>query len=822
MPTNRCPTCGEPLDPASSRCATCGVAADAPADTAAVAPTAAPPGSTSAPTAGLSDDTTPEPPRPPDPHPARPRSTGRAHAGAFPRELGHYRLLREIGHGGMGIVYEADDTRLVRKVALKTLFELEGGQRIRDRFLREARIAGILDHPNLVPVHDYGTIEGVAYYTMPLVSGLSLEDAIPFLHGRAKRDPPAYLEIPEDPAARVRLALRWFEGALGGLEHAHNLGIVHRDIKPSNLMLDAATGQLRLTDFGVARAHHLTAMTQQGALVGTVGYMSPEQIQRDIENVGPASDIYSMGVTLYRTLVDRLPYSASVVGNYLERIVSAPLELQGKGIPLLSRDLLTILEKSMEKSPGLRYSNARAFADDLGRFGRFEPITARPIGLIGRLTRWSRRKPAVATLASILLIAAVTVGVLFRIQHRASRVLRAQRVEASVVEGNYASLVSDYDKAIDLFGQAVDLDPEHLQARVGRAMALWEDAESAGGGDQIEQARKNSLIERALEDLQVAGSIRPDLSSVHLLRSRCLKKKGDEAGAQREEAIAASLPPQVALDSRLRGDIAIREGDCPTAVQHFDDAIERDPQSFWAILQRGACYLQSGNLAGARIDYEVATHLFPDHAFPHNNLANVLGDQGETEAALAEYRRALEIDPGSATIHFNYGESLRRSGKTEEAERVFRRSLEINPNLSKARNNLGVLLIETRREDEAIAQFVETIRYEEPREGRDAEELRIGYTNLCDAYLSRKDAAAAEKPCEKTVEMSPDNPISHYNLALYRMLTGETDGALDSLEKDVELGDTDHEYLLTDEAFAPLRAHPRFRALIRRMSGAAR
>ncbi len=784
MPVTRCPTCGGTLDDATRSCASCG----ARAATATGPPTATAPTSGGLPPPGARSD-------------------------VFPRDFGHFRLRREIGHGGMGVVYEAEDTKLLRRVALKTLFPLERGERSRERFLREARIAGALDHPNLVPVHDYGAIEGVAYYTMPLVQGISLEEAIPFLHGRGAGDRPAHLRVPEDDADRVRLVVRWFEGALAGLQRAHDLGIVHRDIKPSNLILDASTGQLRLTDFGVARARHLTGLTQQGTLVGTIGYMSPEQVQRDLDAIGPASDIYSMGVTLYRALVDDLPYSAEVAGSYLERIVSAPLELQRVGVPALPRDLLTILEKAMEKSPGRRYPSARAFAEDLGRFVRYEPIGARPVGPVGRLARWAQRKPATAALSAILIVAALTVGVLVRVQQRSSRILRAQRVEAQTVEGQYASLAGDHAGALRLFDRAIATNPRHFEARIGRALALY---------DLLSDENDPGRIERALEDLRVAGSIRPDLSSVHLLRAHLLRRRGDEAGALEEKGIADALPPRVALDYRLRGDIAFREGDCPAAVPLFTEAIEIDPQSFWAILQRGRCHLRAGDLVRARIDYEVATHLFPDHAYPHNNLGNVLREQGETGEALAEFRRALALDPGNATIHFNYGETLRLAGNVREAEESFRRALEIDPLLINARNNLGVILLDSGLEGEAIREFGEAVRNETSREKPDAAELAIAHTNLCDLFIARGDAAAAAEPCLRAVETAPDNPISHYNLALYRMLTGDPAAALDALERDVALGDTDADYLLADASFAPLRSHPRFRALVERMRAAAR
>src|SRR6266571_6031720 len=174
-----CKKCNASLDEGSSRCSACGE--EVPPMRLSQAPT--------------------------QPGPSRPDRP-------LPCDFGRFRLLREIGRGGMGVVYEAEDRQLVRTVALKTLFEREGGQHFEARFLQEARIAGTLDHPNLVPVYDYGTIDGLAYYTMPLVRGLSLEAIIPLLHARGRGSATGSLAIPSEPSQRVRLVLEWLEGAL--------------------------------------------------------------------------------------------------------------------------------------------------------------------------------------------------------------------------------------------------------------------------------------------------------------------------------------------------------------------------------------------------------------------------------------------------------------------------------------------------------------------------------------------------------------------------------------------------------------------------------
>ena len=730
-------------------------------------------------------------------------------AGPLPRPFGRFRLLRLIGRGGMGEVYEAEDTQLVRRVALKTLLAAEGRADSAARFLQEARIAGTLDHPNVVPVYDYGIVDGTAYYTMPLVDGHSLEELIPFLHRRAQGAPPLFLEIPESWSDRVGLVLDWFAGALDGLEHAHEKGIVHRDVKPSNLILDSHDRRLRLADFGLARAPHLSGLTRAGSMMGTVAYMAPEQVRSDSGRIDSRTDVYSMGVTLYRTLLDRLPYEADTTAAYLNRIIAAQPDDPGRRGPGLPRDLVTILLKCMEKVPGHRYATAGALAADIRRFRRYEPIAARPVGIAGRLARWTRRRPAVAALAAGLMVAALVLGALARVNLRASAILRGQEIETSLRLANYALARKDHVDALARFGRAIELDPRSLDGRMGRAVVA---VAQLAGDDPSANPRA------ALNDLDVAASIEPDLVSVHVLRGRLLAELGDPAGGAREREQAAQLEPRVALDFRLLGDTARAEGDCRAAIASYDRALADDPRLSLAALGRGVCYRALGDLPRAERDAAVASHLVPEDAHPHINLGNVLAAQGKFDEAFREYERALEIEPATALYHFNYGESLRASGDLDTAEARFRRALELDPRLAKAHNNLGYVLAETERLEDAVAAFRAAIAIEDGKAtGKNPADYLVAYTGLCDVAVRARDLGQARESCGKALELAPEDPDGHYNLAALRMLEGDLDAALDSLRRDVDLGDRDFDYLLADSTFDPLHGDGRFQALVERM-----
>src|SRR5262245_36532690 len=263
-----CAVCGTPWPPGrspSERCPTC----DAPGRDF---------GTETTPTAD-SGDVTMVVPGPPDPEDGSEARRPRTEVLPLPRAFGRFTLLRRIGAGGIGVVYEAAEPRLSRHVALKMLQDEKAGSELRERFEREPRMVAPLDHPNIVPVHDAGEIDGIPYFTMSLVSGLSLAELIPHLHGRATTPPPPWLSVPSDPAARRDMVLGWFDGALQGLQFAHRKGVLHRDIKPENLLFDSETGLLRIADFGLARSEALGTLTKSHVLIGTVPYLSPEAVR---------------------------------------------------------------------------------------------------------------------------------------------------------------------------------------------------------------------------------------------------------------------------------------------------------------------------------------------------------------------------------------------------------------------------------------------------------------------------------------------------------------------------------------------------------------
>jgi WD40 repeat protein/tRNA A-37 threonylcarbamoyl transferase component Bud32 len=298
-----------------------------------------------------------------------------------------YEILGEIGRGGMGVVYKARQTRLNRVVALKmVLAGGHAGEQELARFRREAEAVAQLQHPGIVQVFEVGEQDGLPFFSLEFVGGGSLASKLRGNPWSARRSAEVVAEL-----ARA-------------VQHAHAAGIVHRDLKPGNVLM-TPTGQTKVTDFGLAKKLDAEQdLSRTGAVMGTPSYMAPEQALGQAKGVGPAADVYALGVILYEMLTGRVPFKGATTLDTLELVRRQepvpPSRLVGK----VPRDLDTVCLKCLQKDPGRRYGSAAELADDLGRFLRDEPIRARPVGRLERGWRWCRRNPVVAALGTLLVV----------------------------------------------------------------------------------------------------------------------------------------------------------------------------------------------------------------------------------------------------------------------------------------------------------------------------------------------------------------------------------------------------------------------------------
>ena len=333
------------------------------------------------------------------------------------RYFGEYELLAEIARGGMGVVYRARQVRLNRIVALKMILSGQfAGKADVQRFHTEAEAAAQLDHPGIVPVYEVGEHDGHHFFTMGFVDGGSLSSRL--------------MEGPLAPREAAFLV----QQIATAVQYAHEHGVIHRDLKPANILLDR-TGQPRISDFGLAKnTHHDSGLTASGQVMGTPGYMPPEQASGNANQVQEVADVYSVGAILYALLTGRPPFQADTVIDTLMQVMErepvAPSALNAK----VPRDLETICLKCLEKDRRKRYPAAQAVADDLGRFLEGRPILARPVSAAERAWRWCRRNLVVASLLLVIcvsLVAGASVSAYFAVEanQRAAGETQ-QRIEA--------------------------------------------------------------------------------------------------------------------------------------------------------------------------------------------------------------------------------------------------------------------------------------------------------------------------------------------------------------------------------------------------------
>lgn len=320
-----------------------------------------------------------------------------APAPLVPRIFGDYELLSEIARGGMGVVYRARQISLDRIVALKMILagRLANLEEV-ERFRTEALAAAGLQHPNIVAVYEVGEQDAQHFFSMEYIEGESLSH-------RLSRAPLA----PRDLARCMRALAQ-------AVHYAHRQGVIHRDLKPSNILLDA-DGQPHITDFGLAkRLHDDNGQTRTGTILGTPSYMAPEQAEGRSDDIGPRSDVYSLGAVLYECLTRRPPFRNDNVYDTVRQVINDAPPRPRNLVADVDEDLELICMKCLEKDPTLRYGSADELAEDLRRYLDGEEISARSLNVIGRLTRMLDRSQAdfaFAAWGKVLYVMAAVVGV---------------------------------------------------------------------------------------------------------------------------------------------------------------------------------------------------------------------------------------------------------------------------------------------------------------------------------------------------------------------------------------------------------------------------
>jgi serine/threonine-protein kinase len=686
-----------------------------------------------------------------------------------------YRRLREHARGGLGEVFVARDEELRREVALKEIQERFADRAdARARFLREAEVTGSLEHPGVVPVYGLGAYpDGRPFYAMRLIKGESMQEAIARFHkgdDSPRRDP-------SERSLALRDLLGRFVAVCNAVAYAHSRGVIHRDLKPANVML-GEYGETLVVDWGLARllgqaegeqttaerpvqVGSGSAATEMGQVVGTPAFMPPEQAHGRLDQVGPGSDVFSLGATLYALLTGQAPYGGTDVLRQAAMANVVPARQRKRWVPAA---LEAICSKALAAKPEERYPTAKALAQEVQRWLADEPVSAYPEPWMARAGRWLRRhKTLASTTAAALLLVLVLGGFgVWRLEQQAAR--QRQGVEAALAE--VARL--------------------QQQARWAEARVALDGAESRLGEGGAEYLR--ARLEQARRDLDLVARV----DAIRLKKATCVVDRFDTAGADRsyEEAFRAAGMVEVGGDAATAAawvvDSAIRKA----LVAALDDwavcAKERERRDWLLQVARRADpdpWLDRVRRPAVWNDRTALARLVQEKAMtePSAQLLVALGERlmalgGNAERLL---RAAQQRHPGDFWVNFTLGNALHEGKKPAEAVGYFRAALAVRPGTFSVYNNLGVALDDQGKQDEAIANYRKAIELD-PK-------LALAHTNLGSALQDKGEVEEAIANYRKAIAIDPKFAKAHYSLGAALAMKGEVEEAIACLRKAIAL-----------------------------------
>ena len=779
--------------------------------------------------------------------------TERLHKGST--VAGRYKLAEELGRGGMGVVYKAEDTKLKRTVALKFLPpELTHIPDVKDRFIREAQAAAALDHPNICTVYEFDEAEEKTFISMAYVEGQSLR----------KKLESGPLELDET----LRIALQVAQG----LQMAHKKGVVHRDIKSANIMV-TEDNQAKIMDFGLARMTGGTLITQEGTAMGTIAYMSPEQAQG--EEVDHRTDIWSFGVVLYEMFGGQLPF----MGEHDQAVVYSILNKKPKPLAELRSEIPVsigqVVDKALEKNPNERYQKIDELLDDLKSISA--GIIPEEIKVRLRKAKLRRRKRTIlyAGAGGLVTVMAVLALTLF-----------TGRVEAidSIAVLPLENLTGDTEKQF-----FVDVATEELIGQLGK-LGAWRVISRTSVMRFKETDKTLSEIARELNvDVIVEGSVQQagDRVRIQVRLMDALPEEQNLWGQTYERAMSDVLvmygEMARAIADKAQIDLTADE------LTRLTSASQVNPDSYDAYL-KGLAYLDKRTSEGQKIAqryFELALEIDPNNALAYLGVANVWGLQyqsGRTprqEAKLlwkAAIDKALELDNTLAEVHSmlaNY--RCYAEWDWENAEKEFQQALRINPNYSGAYVSYSLLLCimgragealphielaleldplspdsylrygmvlgSNRRHDEAIEAFRTAMEIEPnfrlpllhlafqfAAKGMHDEQLGFYRKRYADnAELTKALGDGFEKAGYKGAYRAvadllaewygkPGKRVDAINISINYLHAGDYDLAMDWLEKDYEAHNPNLPFISSGILWDPLRSYPRFQELLRKMN----
>ena len=699
--------------------------------------------------------------------------------------LGDFRLLEELGRGGMGTVYADWQRSLDRRVAVKVLAPaLVASPGALARFRREAAAAGRLHHANIVEVYGFGSSGDRHFFAMQLVDGEPLHVC------RARFRAPA-------TATAVAMQLA------AALAHAHQHGLVHRDVKPANVLVQD-DGTVLLADFGVASDETLPSLTREGGFLGTLDYAAPEQVRG--EAVDLRCDLWAVGVVLYELVTGEHPFAAATQEATMQRILTADRSLRNR--PGISNDLAAVIGRALEKDPLRRYATAAALLADLDASLHGGAVSARLPTVSERLLRWTRREPWRALAATVLVIGVpMLAGSLGYLWANAPRIEAARLAEARLDREDLLARAwwhfydGDRGRALaELQGQA-DGDAELATTRVVMQLKLGQldaaraelavlvgptaellraqldadeppsiatiaesiddfdcfvraamlfDRATSDGSDDAEQLRQAlQLVQQAIA---LADAPRPPYLITLASVARCLHKSDIAAVAER--ALARHYPDS-RVARRVRANSLARSQPAAALSLLADDPDGLALPGAW--LLRGVAHEALGQLDESLAANRQAVSEQPANARAWTNLGVLLRKQKQLAESERVLRHAVKLAPSDVFAWNALALTLRRVDKSGEAKHAFARALELRKDYAPAAYNLGNLMVSLQDLPAAIAAYRRAVQ-------ADPTDVRA-VANLGDALMRGGHKQEALQVFVRAIDLAPRDLIPHYNLA---------------------------------------------------------